>query len=230
MPFIETTDLRKTYRPGRENPVHALDGVDVEIERGERLAVLGPSGSGKSTLLNLVGGLDRPTSGRVLVDGLDLGKLDERELAAYRAVAVGFVFQSFHLRPRFPAWENVALPLVFAGVERRERRRRAFELLDRVGLEKRASHLPGEMSGGEQQRVALARGLVRNPSLLLGDEPTGNLDSETSRQILELLAEVNESGTTLIIVTHDTDLARDYARRLVHMADGRIRADEEVPS
>ncbi len=228
MAFIEITDLRKTYRPGRENPVHALDGVDIEVDAGERVAVLGPSGSGKSTLLNLVGGLDRPSSGRVRVDDLDLGELSERELAAYRATAVGFVFQSFHLRPRFPAWENVALPLVFAGIERRERRRRAFELLDRVGLGHRADHLPGEMSGGEQQRVALARGLVRNPSVLLGDEPTGNLDSETSRQILDLLAEVNESGTTVLIVTHDIDLARTYARRLVHMADGRIRADEEA--
>jgi len=227
MTFIKTTALKKTYLPGKKNPVHALDGVDIAIERGQRVAILGTSGSGKSTLLNLVGGLDRPTSGSVVVDGLELGNLSERELAAYRARTVGFVFQSFHLRPRFPAWENVALPMVFAGIDRRRRRRRAFQLLERVGLADRATHLPGEMSGGEQQRVALARGLVQDPPLLLCDEPTGNLDSETSRQILELLSGLNEGGTTVLIVTHDTDLAAAYSRRLVRMSDGRIIADAE---
>jgi putative ABC transport system ATP-binding protein len=225
MPFVATRNLEKTYRPGRA-PVHALRGVDLEIEAGDRVAILGPSGSGKSTLLNLLGGLDRPTAGDLVVDGRDLASLDERELAGFRATTVGFVFQSFHLRPRFPAWENVALPLVFAGVDRRTRRRRAHELLERVGLQHRADHRPGELSGGEQQRVALARGLVGEPSLLLGDEPTGNLDTATSRQILELLRDVNASGTTVVLVTHDRALAAEYARRLVHMSDGAIVSDE----
>jgi putative ABC transport system ATP-binding protein len=228
MAFVEMHALERVYRHGRQSPVRALDGVDLTIEAGERLAVLGPSGSGKSTLLNLLGGLDRPTGGDVVVDGRSLAGLGPRALAAYRSRTVGLVFQSFHLQGRFLAWENVALPLVFAGVDRRARRRRALELLDRVGLAHRADHRPGELSGGEQQRVALARGLVRDPAILLGDEPTGNLDSRTSRQILEILREVNAAGTTVVIVSHDTELAAEYARRLVRMADGRIVADEEV--
>jgi putative ABC transport system ATP-binding protein len=228
MPFLETRALEKTYRAGRPRPVRALDGVDLAAEAGERVAVLGASGSGKSTLLNCLGGLDHPTSGEVVVDGNDLTALRPAELAAFRASTVGFVFQSFHLQKRFLAWENVALPLVFAGVDRRERRRRALELLDRVGLAERADHRPGELSGGEQQRVALARGLVRDPALLLADEPTGNLDSRTGRQILDLLVEVGEAGTTVLVVTHDEALARAFAPRLVRMADGRVVEDAEV--
>jgi putative ABC transport system ATP-binding protein len=222
MTFIRTTALTKHYRPASAEPVRALDGVDLEVNAGEYLAVLGPSGSGKSTLLNLLGGLDRPTSGDAVVGSRSLGEMSPRDLAAYRSSTVGFVFQSFHLQPRFPAWENVALPLVFSGADRRTRRRRAHELLDRVGLLDRADHRPGEMSGGEQQRVALARGLVRDPALLLGDEPTGNLDSRTSRQIMDILAEASEGGVTVVLVTHDADLAADYARRRVHMSDGRL--------
>jgi putative ABC transport system ATP-binding protein len=228
MPFIRTTSLTRHYRQAATDPIRALDGVDLAIEEGDYAAVLGPSGSGKSTLLNLLGGLDRPTSGDAVVDGHSLATLNPRDLAAFRADTVGFVFQSFHLQARFPAWENVALPLVFAGVDRRARRRRALELLDRVGLRDRASHRPGEMSGGEQQRVALARGLVRDPKLLLGDEPTGNLDSRTSRQILDILSEANASGVTVVLVTHDIDLATAYARRRIHMSDGRIVEDGAV--
>ena len=222
MPFIQTRALEKVYQTGRLRPVRALDGVDIDIDSGERVAILGASGSGKSTLLNCVGGLDRPTSGEVVVDGRNLSRLGSRALAAYRSTTVGFVFQSFHLQARFPAWENVALPLVFAGIDRRERRARAMALLERVGLEHRSDHRPTEMSGGEQQRVALARGLAREPALLLADEPTGNLDSTTGQQILDLLREIGEAGTTVVVVTHDLDLARRFASRLVRMADGRL--------
>jgi len=222
MAVVRTRDLTKEYRLGRENVVHALAGVDLEVEPGELVAVLGRSGSGKSTLLNVVGGLDRPTRGRVEVEGEDLATLGERALAAFRARKVGFVFQSFHLQPRYPAWENVALPLVFAGVVRRERRRRATALLDRLGLAARAGHRPAELSGGEQQRVAFARSLVADPPLLLADEPTGNLDSETSRQVVDLLRDAHGRGTTLLLVTHDREMAEDAADRVLQMTDGRI--------
>ncbi|MFV1959146.1 MAG: ABC transporter ATP-binding protein, partial [Planctomycetota bacterium] len=186
------------------------------------------SGSGKSTLLSLIGGLDRPTAGTVRVGERDLATLGPRELAAYRAETVGFVFQAFHLQPRFPAWENVALPLVFAGVSRRERRRHALAVLDRVGLGDRAGHRPSQLSGGEQQRVALARSLIRSPTLLLGDEPTGNLDTETSRQVLDLLLEVNREGTTLLLVTHDPDLVRLPQARFFRLADGLLVSPERA--
>ena len=228
VPLIRTRDLVKEYRLGRGHAVRALGGVTVDVERGDYIALLGRSGSGKSTLLNVVGGLDRPTAGSVEVDGTNVATLSERALAAFRATTVGFVFQSFHLQPRFQAWENVALPLVFAGERRPERRRRAHELLDRVGLTERARHRPAELSGGEQQRVALARALVRRPPLLLADEPTGNLDTDTSKQILDLLGEVREQGMTILLVTHDQELAAVRAGTILRMADGCIVEPPEV--
>ena len=222
MSAIRTRDLVREYRFGRENRVRALAGVDLDVEAGEFVAVLGKSGSGKSTLLNVVGGLDRPTSGRLAVGGTELKDLSERDLAAFRARTVGFVFQSFHLQPRYPAWENVALPLVFLGIGRRERRRRATALLDEVGLAARVDHRPSELSGGEQQRVAFARSLVAEPQLLLADEPTGNLDSETSRQVIGLLQSAHERGTTLLLVTHDREMAQGTADRVIQMADGLV--------
>ncbi len=222
MTTVVAEALHRHHRLGQGNVVCALDGVDLRVGDGERVAILGRSGSGKSTLLNLVGGLDRATSGRVVVDGEDLGRLSERALARYRRTTVGFVFQSFHLQPRFPAWESVALPLVFEGVRRRERRRRAFEMLDRVGLVARREHRPSELSGGEQQRVALARSLVGRPRLLLADEPTGNLDSATSGQIVDLILDLAVTGSTVLVVTHDDTLAARLGTRVVHMADGRV--------
>ena len=219
---VSTRALVKEYRLGRGHVLRALDRVDLEVGAGRFLAILGRSGSGKSTLLHVVGGLDRPTEGRVEVAGVDLAGLGDRALAAFRASAIGFVFQSFHLQPRFAAWENVALPLVFAGVGRRERKREAHALLERVGLAPRARHRPTELSGGEQQRVALARSLVRRPALLLADEPTGNLDSETSAQILDLLEEFHAQGTTILLVTHDRELAATRAESILRMADGRV--------
>lgn len=222
MAFVEAAALCKSYRLGRKQAVHALRGVDLSIEEGEFVALLGHSGSGKSTLLNLIGGLDRPTSGRLRVAQADLGALGPTELALYRRRTVGFVFQSFHLSPRLPAWENVALPLRFAGRARAERRRRAHAVLEQVGLAQRADHRPSELSGGEQQRVAVARGLIQQPRLLLTDEPTGNLDTATGRQILDLLSEVHRGGTTLLMVTHDADMAQERAGRIVRLADGRL--------
>jgi putative ABC transport system ATP-binding protein len=225
MVAIRAQGLVREYRLGKANVVRALQGADLSVEAGEFVAVLGKSGSGKSTLLNLLGGLDRPTGGELEVDGRDLVRLSERDLARFRAGTVGFVFQSFHLQPRFAAWENVALPLVFAGVRRPERRRRALALLERVGLTERADHRPSQLSGGEQQRVALARSLVAAPRLLLGDEPTGNLDSATSAAILDLLAEAHRGGATVVLVTHDAELAAERAQRCVRMADGRVVSD-----
>jgi putative ABC transport system ATP-binding protein len=222
MVAIRARRLVREHRLGQGNVVRALAGADLDVEAGEFVAILGKSGSGKSTLLNLLGGLDRPTSGELEVDGQDLVRLSEAGLARFRARTVGFVFQSFHLQPRFAAWENVSLPLVFAGVPRRERRQRAFGLLERVGLAHRADHRPSQLSGGEQQRVALARSLVAAPRLLLGDEPTGNLDSATSEAILDLVGEVHRGGATVVLVTHDAELAAERAGRAVHMVDGRM--------
>jgi len=225
MSAIKGRALEKEYRLGRNNVVRALDGADVDIAQGEMAAVIGRSGSGKSTLLNLIGGLDQPTGGSLQVGGTELATLGPRRLAAYRAATVGFVFQSFHLQPRFLAWENVALPLVFAGVRRPERRRRAHALLERVGLSDRATHRPTELSGGEQQRVAFARSLIAQPKLLLGDEPTGNLDTHTSEQIMNLLVEANQSGTTVVLVTHDQSLTEQYANRTIVMEDGKVTSN-----
>jgi putative ABC transport system ATP-binding protein len=219
--FIKASDLHRDYQMGQQR-VHALDGVDVEIEEGEFVALLGRSGSGKSTLLNMIGGLDRPTSGHLEVAGDELSKLSSKELSAYRRTTVGFIFQSFNLVPRLRAWENVGLPMVFSGHRRSVRRARAMEMLDRVGLVERAEHRANELSGGEQQRVAVARSLVNEPMMLLCDEPTGNLDTQTSAGIMALIAQTHREGNTVLMVTHDPEIAAQHATRTLRMSDGRI--------
>jgi putative ABC transport system ATP-binding protein len=220
MALIEITGLIRHYKMG-DNVVKALDGVDLVVEKGEFLCLMGPSGSGKSTLLNMIGGLDSPDAGQIVVNGRDISTLDENDLAAYRQQEIGFVFQTFNLIPTMTALQNVEYPLVFAHTSRSERRLRALELLEQVGLDDRVEHKPTEMSGGQQQRVAVARGLVNRPAILLGDEPTGNLDSKTGEEILNVLFELNQSGQTMILVTHDARVA-NYASRTVNMLDGRI--------
>ncbi|GAA2378024.1 ABC transporter ATP-binding protein [Catellatospora methionotrophica] len=228
-PAIEVRQATREHRVG-QTAVVALRGVSLTLHRGEHVAVVGPSGSGKSTLLQLLGGLDRPTAGSVLIDGQDTAELPQAELARIRNRVVGFVFQGFHLQPRASALDNVALPLVYQGVRRAERRRRAADLLDRVGLADRARHLPGQLSGGEQQRVAVARALVTGPTVLLADEPTGNLDSVTGERLLDLLAGLNaEHRVALAIVTHDHEVAA-RARRQIVMRDGRIVSDSHIVS
>jgi putative ABC transport system ATP-binding protein len=223
--IIQTQNLARHHSVG-QNAVRALDGVDLEIRRGEFIALVGPSGSGKSTLLNLIGGLDRPTGGEVIVDGLSLGKASEKELVQYRRGRIGFIFQSFNLLPTRSAVENVEVPLMLAEVSRGERRERALKLLEPVGLAQRAHHRPNEMSGGEMQRVAIARALANNPLLLLADEPTGNLDSQTGKVILEMLRNLlTEQHLTLVLVTHDPQVAA-RADRIVHLRDGRIQRIE----
>lgn len=219
-PFIEITDLRKSYQMGRE-VVHALDGVNLSIDAGTFWAVMGPSGSGKSTLMYLIGGLDRPTSGRIIVDGQEVDAMDENALAIYRQRTVGFVFQSFNLISSLTALENVAFPMRFAGVGRNKRRERARELLTRVGLETRLDHRPTELSGGQQQRVAIARALVNDPHLILADEPTGNLDTASGMSIMELMAELREENRTILVVTHDPRMT-EFATHTAQMLDGRI--------
>jgi putative ABC transport system ATP-binding protein len=221
MALVEATRVWREYRLGGET-VEALRGVDLTIEPGEFVALLGRSGSGKSTLLNLLGGLDRPSRGSIRVGGVELAEMSKRELSLYRRSSVGFIFQSFNLVTSLRAWENVALPLVFQGIGRFERRKRAHAILERVGLEKRANHVPSELSGGEQQRVAIARALINAPRMLLCDEPTGNLDTATSAQILGLLNESHRGGTTLVMVTHDASLAQAHAQRTLRMADGQF--------
>lgn len=219
--MIEAIGLRKIYRNGAKE-LEVLKGIDLKVEKGEVLAVLGPSGAGKSTLLHLLGGLDSPTAGEVLIDGIDIYSLGDRERARLRNRKIGFVFQFYHLLPEFDALENVMLPLMIKGGDGKGRREIGTELLRSVGLEGRMGHRPGQLSGGEQQRVAIARALVNGPELLLCDEPTGNLDSETGKNIIELLWELNKSRKmTLMIVTHDAQIARD-AKRVLHIRDGKI--------
>jgi putative ABC transport system ATP-binding protein len=220
---VRTAGLTRRYKMG-DAFVDALRGVDLTVGRGEFVALVGPSGSGKSTVLNLIGGLDRPTSGQVWIDGVELSATDERALTRHRREHVGFVFQTFNLLPRLTAEENVALPLMFSGVPNRGRLARARALLDRVGLAERLNHRPSQLSGGEQQRVAIARGLVGQPALLLADEPTGNLDTTTGGEIMALLKELNqESDLTLLVVTHDPEVAA-FADRVVKLRDGRVEA------
>lgn len=221
--IVELEGVWKVYRMGRRRriEVEALRGVDLRVSRGEFVAVMGPSGSGKSTLLHLMGCLDRPTRGRVLFEGRDVSRLRPAELARIRNVRVGFVFQSFNLSPSLTALGNVELPLVFAGVPRRERLARARELLAEMGLGGRERHLPSELSGGEQQRVAIARALANSPDLLLADEPTGNLDTDTGSEVLRILSGANGDGVTVAVVTHDPEVAAAATRRL-RIRDGRI--------
>ena len=222
--IIRTRGLVKVYRVG-ESDIHALAGVSVEIAQGEFVVVMGPSGSGKSTFMNVLGCLDRPTEGEYALAGRGVAALGDDELAALRNRYVGFVFQNFNLLARTSALENVELPLVYTGVPARERRARAREMLERVGLAERAHHQPAQLSGGQQQRVAIARALVTRPLLILADEPTGALDSRTSLEIMGLLQELNRGGMTVLLVTHEPDVAR-FARRLLRFRDGRIVADE----
>ncbi|QIA27776.1 ABC transporter ATP-binding protein [Thermaerobacter sp. PB12/4term] len=224
MALIELQGVEKVYRMG-QGRVTALGGVDLTVDEGEFTAVMGPSGSGKSTLLHIIGCLDRPTAGSYRFMGREVGGLSETELARLRNRQFGFVFQRFFLLPRYRVWENVALPLAYAGVDRRRRRERAWELLHRVGLEGREEHFPNQLSGGQQQRVAIARALANGPAVLLADEPTGNLDSVTSAEILALFATLHRQGHTILLVTHDPAVAQQ-AQRVVHIRDGRIRQDE----
>jgi putative ABC transport system ATP-binding protein len=223
MPLIETHDLWKTYVMGDEE-VHALRGVSVDIDRGEYVAIMGPSGSGKSTLMNLIGCLDTPTKGTYLLNGKRVSDMKDNELARIRNEEIGFVFQTFNLLPRATTLHNVELPLVYAGVPAREREERAKLALERVDLLPRMTHRPNELSGGQRQRVAIARALVNNPSLLLADEPTGNLDSKTGAEIMALFARLHEAGNTIILVTHEADIAA-FAHRIVHLRDGQIEKD-----
>jgi putative ABC transport system ATP-binding protein len=219
---VEAVNLKKTYMLGKV-PVEALRGVNLKVEKGDFIAILGPSGSGKSTLLNLIGALDKPTSGQLLIDGVDISKLNEKQLADLR-LKVGFVFQFFNLIPRYTAIDNVELSMSIAGKNVKERKNRATELLETVGLRDRMKHKPAELSGGQQQRVAIARALANSPTFLLLDEPTGNIDSKTANEVMELIKKLNESGVTIIMVTHDQNLAAD-AKRTVQMLDGVITSD-----
>ena len=223
MALIETRDLWKTYTMGSEE-IHALRTVSMQIERGEYVAIMGPSGSGKSTLMNLIGCLDTPTKGSYLLNGHEVRELDDDELARIRNEEIGFVFQTFNLMPRATAFHNVELPLVYAGVAVKERRTRALDALARVELGDRVGHRPNELSGGQRQRVAVARALVNNPSILLADEPTGNLDSKTGLEIMALFERLHASGNTIVLITHEPDVA-EYAHRVIHLRDGQVEED-----
>jgi len=223
MPLIETHDLWKTYVMGTEE-IHALRGVSVDIERGEYIAIMGPSGSGKSTLMNLIGCLDTPTTGSYLLNGKRVSDMNDNELARIRNEEIGFVFQTFNLLPRASALHNVELPLVYAGVAGKARAARAKAALERVDLLPRMTHRPNELSGGQRQRVAIARALVNNPSLLLADEPTGNLDSKTGAEIMALFARLHQAGNTIVLVTHEADVAA-FAHRILHLKDGQVEKD-----
>jgi len=222
-PLIHLEDVTKVYQMG-DVQVRAVRGISLRVSQGEFVAIMGASGSGKSTLMNIVGCLDRPSSGKYLLEGREVSHLSRDELAAIRNRTVGFVFQSFNLLSRTTALENVELPLVYAGLSRRERHKRAAEALRRVGLGDRIEHHPNQLSGGQQQRVAIARALVGNPKLILGDEPTGNLDSQTSIEVMSLLQELGRSGITILLVTHEADIAR-YASRVILLKDGVILVD-----
>jgi len=223
MPLIETRELWKTYVMGTEQ-VHALRGVSITIERGEYVAIMGPSGSGKSTLMNLIGCLDTPSKGTYLLNNKQASEMNDDELARIRNEEIGFVFQTFNLLPRASALHNVELPLIYAGVPAKTRHERANIALDKVELGDRKNHRPNELSGGQRQRVAIARALVNNPSILLADEPTGNLDSKTGVEIMSLFARLHEAGNTIILVTHEADVAA-HAHRTIHIRDGQVEKD-----
>jgi putative ABC transport system ATP-binding protein len=222
--IIEIKDMKKTYRMG-EQLVHALRAISLDIYKGEYVALMGPSGSGKSTLMNMIGCLDTPSSGSYILNGNDVSKMSDDELAEIRNMEIGFVFQTFNLIPRLSALENVALPLVYAGMGKSKRIARAKEVLDSVGLGDRMHHRPNELSGGQRQRVAVARALVNTPSLILADEPTGNLDSKTSVEIMALFEEIHKAGNTIVVVTHEPDIA-EHMERVVKLIDGVVSSDE----
>jgi putative ABC transport system ATP-binding protein len=223
MGLITTQDLWKTYVMGSEE-IHALRGVSINIDKGEYVAIMGPSGSGKSTLMNLIGCLDTPSKGSYLLNGKEVAAMADDDLARIRNEEIGFVFQTFNLLPRATALHNVELPLVYAGVSGKARQDRARQALEKVELTSRASHKPNELSGGQRQRVAIARALVNNPSILLADEPTGNLDSKTGVEIMAVFARLHEAGNTIILVTHEPDIAA-YAHRVIHIRDGQVEKD-----
>ncbi|MDE0871166.1 MAG: ABC transporter ATP-binding protein [Flavobacteriales bacterium] len=218
--LIAIEGLRKTYSIG-DQWVHALDGLDLSIEKNEYVALMGPSGSGKSTLMNIIGCLDSPSAGHYELNGQDVARMEEDALAEIRNREIGFVFQTFNLLPRYTALENVALPLIYAGLGREERETRAKEVIEQVGLTDRMSHRPNELSGGQRQRVAIARALVNHPSIILADEPTGNLDTATSMEIMALFQEIQDAGNTVILVTHEEDIAA-CAKRIVRLRDGKL--------
>ncbi|HVL66675.1 MAG TPA: ABC transporter ATP-binding protein [Vicinamibacterales bacterium] len=223
MPLIETRDLWKTYVMGDEE-IHALRGVSIQIERGEYVAIMGPSGSGKSTLMNLIGCLDTPSKGSYLLNNKEVAAMNDDELAQIRNEEIGFVFQTFNLLPRATALHNVELPLIYAGVASKVRQERARQALEKVDLIPRAMHRPNELSGGQRQRVAIARALVNDPSILLADEPTGNLDSKTGNEIMGVFERLHQAGNTIVLVTHEADIAA-YAHRIIHIRDGQVEKD-----
>ena len=225
-PVIKIRDLKKTYLMGTMK-VNALNGVSFDIKPNEYIAIMGPSGSGKSTLMNMIGCLDTPTEGTYILNGNDVSKLDDGELAQARNREIGFVFQTFNLLPRTDCLSNVELPLIYAGIKTQERRKRASETLQKVGLGDRMDHKPNELSGGQRQRVAIARALVNNPSILLADEPTGNLDTKTGEEIMQLFEGLFRNGNTIIVVTHEQEIA-DHARRIIRLRDGVIESDLPV--
>ncbi len=218
--IIRLDDVCKTYQMGEEE-IKAMCDVDLNIKKGDFIAIIGPSGSGKSTLMNLVGALDVPTQGRIFLDDRDIAHMDESELANIRGRKIGFVFQTFNLIPTLNALENVMLPMMFVGIAKEDRKRRALELIEKVGLTDRMEHLPKELSGGQRQRVAIARALANDPEVILADEPTGNLDSKTGEEILNMFIKLNKEGKTIIIVTHDNDIAK-HANHVIKLKDGRI--------
>ena len=222
-PLIQITNIKRDFVLGNEI-VYVLKGIDLEINKGEYVALMGPSGSGKSTLMNLLGCLDTPTSGSYILNGKDVSKMHDDELAEIRNKEIGFVFQTFNLLPRTTALDNVALPMVYAGFSKSERKVRAEEVLKQVGLADRMDHQPNQLSGGQRQRVAVARALVNNPSIILADEPTGNLDSKTSEEIMKLFGDIHKLGNTVIVVTHEEEVAA-YAHRIIRLRDGMVESD-----
>ncbi len=222
--IIKLEDIRKSYFMGKQE-LKVLKGVSIDIMKNEYVALMGPSGSGKSTLMNIVGCLDSPTAGHYILNGLDVSKMPDDDLADVRNKEIGFVFQQFNLLPRLSALENVALPLVYAGMTKKLRLERAMEVLDKVNLTDRSHHKPNELSGGQCQRVAIARALVNNPSLILADEPTGNLDTKTSYEIMEIFGKIHEGGNTVVLVTHEEDIA-NHAHRVIRLRDGLVETDK----
>ncbi|MDR1154889.1 MAG: ABC transporter ATP-binding protein [Bacteroidales bacterium] len=227
--MIQLKDIAKIYMVGGTIEVPALKTVTVDIEKNEYVAIMGPSGSGKSTLMNIIGCLDTPTHGTYILNGQDVSTMADDQLAEVRNKEIGFVFQTFNLLPRYDALGNVQLPLIYAGIPKTERMERALEVIEQVGLTERMHHKPNEMSGGQRQRVAVARALVGSPSIILADEPTGNLDSKTSIDIMRLFSEIHRNGNTIVLVTHEEDIAR-YAHRIIRLRDGEVESDEINPN